>query len=305
MGQSICDVPGLRVGHFHLEDAQTGCSVILPDAPAVCGMDVRGSAPGSREIELLKPVRLVQRIHGLLLTGGSAFGLDAAGGVQRFLEEQGIGFDTGIVKVPLVPAAVIFDLGTGDPSVRPDAEMGYRACQQASAAEVRQGRIGAGRGATVGKLLGMQHVSPGGIGMASETLGDSLKIGVLGVVNALGEIVAKDGSILAGIRGKDGFIPAMDIIRKQGNAGGFPSNTTLTVVATNAKLDRENATKVAQMAQDGLARAIRPAHTMHDGDIVFALSTGEIEMDVNVIGAVAAELTAESIRNAVRYIQGD
>jgi len=300
---SICDVPGIRVGHFHVQAAKTGCSVVLPDQPAVAGVDVRGSAPGTRELELLHPVRLVKKVHAILLSGGSAFGLDAAGGVQHYLEERGIGFDAGVAKVPIVPAAVIFDLAVGDASVRPDKSMGYNACQGASKNFRAEGLIGAGCGATVGKLLGMEFCSPGGVGTASLKLAENVWVGALSVVNALGEVVDENGNTIAGIRNPDGdgFLSSLDVLQKNSGDFGFHStNTTLCVVATSAKLTKESATKVAQMAQDGLGRAIRPAHTMHDGDIVFALSTGDIEIDITIIGALAAEVVAESIRRAVR-----
>ena len=302
MKSSICNVPGIKVGHFHLQEARTGCTVILPDKAVVAGVDVRGSAPGTREIELLKPVRLVDKVHAILLSGGSAFGLDAAGGVQNYLLERGVGFDVGVAKVPIVPTAVIFDLAVGDASMRPDREMGYKACLNASATCVEEGLIGVGCGATVGKAAGMESCSTGGVGMASVVLADRVTLGVLTVVNSLGEIIDESGAILAGVKSGAGdhFIPSLELLKKKGGGLGFDSsNTTLSVVATNAKLTRETATKLAQMAQDGLAKSIRPAHTMHDGDIVFALSTGEFEIDINIVGAFAAELVAESIRRAV------
>jgi L-aminopeptidase/D-esterase-like protein len=266
-------------------------------------VDVRGSAPGTREIELLKPVRLVEKINAVLLTGGSAFGLDAAGGVQQYLEEKDIGFDVGVVRVPIVPTAVIFDLAVGDPKVRPDKNMGYKACENALYENSQEGRIGAGCGATVGKVLGIEQCSPGGLGGASATLRNGIVIGALSVVNAFGEIIDERGHILAGVRNTEStdFIPCLDILANSAADSSFQgSNTTLSVVATNAMLNRETATKVAQMAQDGLAKAIRPAHTMLDGDIVFVLSTAEIEADVSTIGAFACKIVAESIRRAVR-----
>jgi L-aminopeptidase/D-esterase-like protein len=297
---SICDVPGIRVGHFHLEDARTGCTVILPEDEVVAGVDVRGSAPGTRELELLKPVRLVEKVHAILLAGGSAFGLDAAGGVQHFLEEKGIGFDVGVARVPIVPSAVIFDLAIGDATIRPTKEMGYKACQNAST-ECQEGRVGAGCGATVGKLTGIENCSPGGLGTASISLDNGVVIGAITVVNALGEIIDDHGNILAGIQdeSKDGFIPSLDVLKNMAKLSFQSSNTTLSVVATNAKLTRESATKVAQMAQDGFATSIRPAHTMLDGDIVFALSTGDIDTDINVIGGLACDVVAHSVRRAV------
>lgn len=300
MSGSLCDVPGLRVGHFHDGKARTGCTVILPDNPAVCGVDVRGSAPGSRETDLLQPVRLVQTVDAVLLTGGSAFGLAAADGVVRFLSEQGRGFDTGVARVPIVPAAVIFDLAVGDTQVRPNPSFGYQACLNAEAHTQQQGLVGAGCGATVGKLLGMERSSPGGLGMASIRLPDGLVVAALAVVNALGEVIDEQGTILAGIRGEGGkFIPSLEVLAASGPLSFRPHNTTLVVAATNARLTREEAVKVAQMAQDGIAMAVRPAHTMLDGDIVFALSVGDSAADVSRIGAFACQVVAQSIRNAV------
>lgn len=304
MTHSICDVPGIKVGHVQDDLAKTGCTVVLPDVEATGGVDVRGSAPGTREIELLKPVRLVQKVHGILLAGGSAFGLNAAGGVQRFLEERGIGFQTSTAVIPLVPAAVIYDLDVGDPGGRPDAGMGYNACLAARADEHREGVVGVGCGATVGKIAGQEKASPGGIGTCSLELTGGIVVGVLTVVNALGEVVdPSNGKILAGIRDDKGggFLPSLEIMKSVFTQSPFQStNTTLAVVATNAALTREQATKVAQMAQDGLGRVIRPAHTMYDGDIVFVLSTGNEQADVNFIGAVACELVVESIVRAVK-----
>lgn len=292
----------MRVGHFHDVDACTGCTVILPDQAAVCGVDVRGSAPGTRELELLRPVRLVQSVHAVLLTGGSAFGLDAAGGVQQFLEERGIGYDVGVARVPIVPTAVIFDLASGSANVRPDKFYGYSACTNAGKV-VQEGRVGASCGATVGKLLGMERCSPGGLGTSSIVLPDGVVMGALAVVNALGEIVDDQGRILAGIRNDagDGFIPSLDVLKNTTDDLTFrPTNTTLVVVATNAGLNREGATKVAQMAQDGLALAVRPAHTLLDGDIVFVLSTGNVDADISRLGAFACQAVADSIRRAVQ-----
>jgi len=299
---SICDVPGFRVGHCHDLTARTGCTVILPPGEATAGVDVRGSAPGTREIEVCKPVRLVPKIHAVLLTGGSAFGLDAAGGVQKYLEEQNIGYETGIVKVPIVPAAVIFDLGVGNPSVRPDHKMGYQSCLNATAQERSQGPVGAGCGATVGKFFGQNYASPGGIGTCSQKIG-AVCIGVLSVVNPLGEVInPENGEILAGIKKPDrtDFIPSLTAMKSLTGHKIPSANTTLSVVATNVQFSKEECIKIAQMAQDGLARTIRPAHTMYDGDIVFALSAGTEKMDVNLAGAIACELVAESIVRAVQ-----
>ncbi|MDZ7266027.1 MAG: P1 family peptidase [candidate division KSB1 bacterium] len=302
MSASLCEVPGLRVGHAHDTAARTGCTVILPPPPAIAGVDVRGSAPGSREIEALKPVRLVQEVHGILFTGGSAFGLNAAAGVQRYLEEQNVGFDVGVARVPIVPAAVIFDLHVGDPRVRPTAEMAYQACCEASTTESRQGAVGAGCGATVGKVLGVPHSMAGGLGMASWRHGQ-LVIGVLAVVNAYGDIVdPQTGMLVAGARQPDGsFLDTQAYLQAHPFAPAHAwSNTTLVLVATNAQFNRVEITKVAQMAQDGLARAIRPAHTPFDGDMVFAISCGTERASLLAVGALAADLVAAAIVSAVR-----
>ncbi|MDZ7343863.1 MAG: P1 family peptidase [candidate division KSB1 bacterium] len=292
---------GLRLGHIHDEAARTGCTVILPERAAIAGVDVRGSAPGSREIEALKPVRLVSEIHGVLLTGGSAFGLDASGGVQKYLEERGIGFDVGVAKVPIVPTAVIFDLAVGDAKTRPTAEMAYRACVQASATETRQGLVGAGCGATVGKIRGYEHCMLGGFGAASWQ-SEKLAVVALVVVNALGDVIdPQSGKIIAGAKNDDGSFLNTQAYLKAHPASSFKiwGNTTLAVVATNAAFKKEAMTKIAEMAQDGLARAIQPAHTPFDGDMVFSLSVGEENADVMAIGTIAAELVAQAIVQAV------
>ena len=300
---ALCDVPGIRVGHAQDEKARTGCTVIIPEQGAVAGVDVRGSAPGTREIEALYPTRLVKEIHAVLLTGGSAFGLEAASGVQRFLEEQNVGFDTGVARVPIVPAAVIFDLAVGDARVRPDRDMGYKAAAGASSEDRSLGRVGAGTGATVGKYLGPQFAMPGGLGQASEQLAGKLVVAALSVVNAFGGIVhPQTGELLAGAR-PDGqtMQDCLQVFRTQAldYRGPWNQNTTLAVVATNARFDKEQITKIAQMAQDGLARVIRPVHTQVDGDIVFALSCGSIQADPMVVGTLAAEVVARSILRAV------
>jgi L-aminopeptidase/D-esterase-like protein len=302
---SVCDVPGTLVGHAQDDVAKTGCTVIVPKNGAVAGVDVRGSAPGTREIETLRPVRLVPRIHALLFTGGSAFGLDAAGGVQQYLEENKVGYDVGVTKVPIVPAAVIFDLAEGDAFVRPDKTMGYEAAQRATTVFPGSGRCGAGCGATVGKLLGPQQCQKGGIGTAGLQISD-IWIGVLVVVNALGDIIdPESGDIIAGVTDPESgeFADSMKLIREQ-NVQPLQrgSNTTLVAVVTDASLNKDDITKVAQMAQDGLSRCIRPAHTPYDGDIVFGLSVGDKQNTVGTmaLGALAADLVAESVLRAVR-----
>jgi L-aminopeptidase/D-esterase-like protein len=301
---SICDVPGIKVGHMQNVKARTGCTVIIPDKGAVCGVDVRGSSPGTREIELLKPVRNVPLIHALLLTGGSAFGLNAAGGVQRFLEEMGIGYDVSVAKVPLVPAAVIFDLFEGDPHIRPDDEMGYQACQNASNEENREGSVGAGTGATVGKIGPQEGRSRGGLGTCSEFLSGGIVIGALAIANSFGDVIdSKTGNVIGGNRLQNGSNADTIKLLKRNPVNPFQrpgENTTLAVVATNVRLTKEEVTKVAQMGQVGISRTTRPAHTMFDGDIVFAMSAGEKSGNVNVIGAVAAELVAEAVVRGVK-----
>jgi L-aminopeptidase/D-esterase-like protein len=313
---SITDVPGIKVGHAQNEKALTGCTVVLVESGAAGGVDQRGGAPGTRETDAMRPMHVVDKIHAIVLSGGSAFGLDAAGGVMRYLSEKGIGFDTGVAKVPIVGGAVIFDLAIGDPSVHPDAEMGYQACLSASAGEVPQGNIGVGMGATVGKMLGMTQSMKSGVGSASEDLGGGLIVGAIVAVNAFGDVVDPGTSrIIAGTRtlhkgpiaiGKgEIFADTLNLMKTMTGktimsvAGG--SNTVIGVIATNARLNREQTNKVAQMAQDGLARSIRPAHTMMDGDTIFALATGKKPADVNIIGAYAAEVFARAIEKAVRF----
>lgn len=311
LSNTLTDIPGLLVGHAQDSTALTGCTVILCPQGTVGGVDQRGGAPGTRETDLLHPMHLVTEVHGVLLTGGSAFGLDAASGVMRWLEEQQVGFDTGISRVPIVPAAVIFDLGLGDPQVRPDATMGYRACQQASAAPVTVGNVGAGTGATVGKALGMSQATKSGLGCATEQAGDWLLVSAIMVVNVLGEIVNPGtGKIMAGVRSpqpegtQTAFIPTLEVLKRFASqpmptAAAGSTNTAVGLVATNARLSKEDTNKVAQMAQDGIARAVRPAHTMLDGDTIFALSTGTQPADVSLVGALAAEAVAGAILNAV------
>lgn len=310
----ITDVPGIRVGHASAEEALTGCTVILCEAGAMGGVDQRGGAPGTREVDSMSPMHLVQKAHAVVLAGGSAFGLDAATGVVRYLEERGVGFDVGVAKVPIVPAAILFDLAVGRSDVRPDAAMGYQACLNASAEKMAQGNAGAGAGATVGKILGPTQATKSGIGSASIVV-EPLIVGAVVAVNALGDVIdPSTGRIVAGARlfspGKGEPAPAtpfadtLEVMKsfafpgRQGS--GQPSNTVIGVVATNANLSKEEINKVAQMAHDGLARAIRPAHTMLDGDTLFGLATGEVKADVNLVGALAAEAVSQAILNGVR-----
>ena len=311
---AITDVPGVLIGQVEDPDAITGCTVVLCMDGAVAGVDQRGGAPGTRETDLLAPMHLVQKVHAVLLTGGSAFGLDAATGVMRYLEEQGVGFDVRVAKVPIVPAAVLFDLDIGSADVRPDAEMGYAACLNASGDPPREGNAGAGMGAIVGKILGMATAMKSGIGTASINLGGGLVVGAIVAVNAFGDVIdPRTGSILAGARpaklgpaqvgGEGPYADTLEVMKSMigKTVLRFASrgNTVIGVVATNAALSKEDANKVAQMAHDGLARTVRPAHTMLDGDTMFAISTGGKKADVNLVGAYAAEAVASAIVRAV------
>jgi L-aminopeptidase/D-esterase-like protein len=319
-GGSLTDVEGVKVGHFTDTRRPTGCTVVMTEEGAVAGVDVRGGAPGTRETDLLNPVNTVSQVNAVLLAGGSAFGLAAADGVVRYLEEKGFGYQAGTVRVPIVPAAIIFDLQVGDSSIRPTAESGYKACQAArggSNAAIEQGNVGAGAGATIGKLLGRERAMKGGVGMASLRLPDGLVVAALVAVNAVGDVYdPATGKLLAGARTADGkrLADVMALIRK-GELPPLPADqrrghTTIGVVATNAALNKSEATKVAQMAHDGLARSIRPVHTPSDGDTIFALTTGRLKpqpgrtqlgapLNLTVIGALAAEVMAAAVVSAV------
>lgn len=304
----ITEVPGILVGHHTLARRPTGCTVVLAMNGATGGVDVRGGAPGTRETALLDPVNTIQEIHAVVLSGGSAFGLDAAGGTVRWLEENGVGFGVGEIRVPIVAGAILFDLWVGDGTIRPDAECGYQAAAAASAIAPSEGNVGAGAGATVGKLAGMNRAMKGGIGTASIRRADGLVVGALIAVNPVGDVIdPSTGRVIAGVRTEDGdgLADARALVR-QSAASPSSSNTVIGVVATNAGLSKAQATKVAQMAHDGLARAISPAHTPRDGDTIFALATGQegVEADVLEIGALAAEAVSEAILRAVRAAEG-
>jgi len=314
LNNSITDIPGLRVGHAQDEQALTGCTVVLCEGGAIGGVDQRGGAPGTRETDAMHPMHLVNEVHAIVLAGGSAFGLDAATGVVRYLEERGVGFDVRVARVPIVPAAILFDLGIGDSNVRPDAEMGYQACLNASADPPAEGNIGAGMGATVGKILGPAGAMKSGIGTASLEIGSGVIVGAIVAVNVFGDVIdPKTGKIVAGARvvqkgpikvGKGPYF-ADTLFVMESLIGrtmlGFASreNTAIGIVATNAKLNKEQINKVAQMAQDGLARTVCPAHTMLDGDTIFALATGDKKADVNIVGAFGAEVFAQAVMRAV------
>ncbi len=311
----LTDINGILVGHAQDETALTGCTVILCPQGAIAGVDQRGGAPGTRETDLLHPMHLVEKVHAILLSGGSAFGLDAATGVMRYLEEHGIGYDTGVVKVPIVPAAVIFDLALGSSNIRPDAKMGYSACVNSTTSSSEQGNIGAGTGASVGKLLGVENSMKSGLGSATIEMGNGLLVSAMVVVNAFGDVIDPDtNQIIAGTRtmhkgpikiGQGDYF-ADTLLTMKTFAGktvlnfAGRQNTVIGVVASNAKLNKEETNKVAQMAQDGLARVVKPAHTMMDGDTIFALSTGKKAADVNLIGAYAAEVFSMAILRAVK-----
>ena len=306
MNGTITDINGIRVGHAQNEEALTGCTVILCESGVMAGVDVRGAAPGTRETDLLHPMKMMDRVHAILLSGGSAYGLDAAGGVMKYLEENGAGFDVGVARVPIVPAAVLFDLMIGDPSIRPDAEMGYEACRKASGEPVLQGNVGAGTGAAVGKLLGFRYAMKSGIGSASIQIGGGIRVAAIVAVNAFGDVVDPETrKILAGVRKPvvGGFADSAKMLLGDLNnlIAGFHTNTTIGVVATDARLTKPQAARVAQMAHNGYARTIQPVHTEYDGDTIFALSCGSKKGDVNAIGFAAVQVIEQAVINAVKH----
>ncbi len=307
---SITDVAGIEAGHFTDPRRPTGCTVILTREGAVAGVDVRGAAPGTRDTDLLNPINTVQTVHAIMLSGGSAFGLETATGAMRYLEENGIGFDMGVARVPIVPAAILYDLGVGDAKIRPDAEAGYKACKVATASAPAEGNVGAGAGATVGKLFGMSRAMKSGIGSSAIKVA-GITVGAIVAVNAVGDVFdPTTGKAIAGARSKDGkaLLNSMAAILR-----GEPvppvlagAATTIGVVATDVVLTKAQASKVAQMAHDGLARTINPVHTAYDGDTIFALATGRSSKPANVtlIGALAAEAMAQAVVQAVRAARG-
>lgn len=311
MSGSITDVPSIRLGHHTLQSRPTGCTVLLCEEGAAAGVDVRGSAPGTRETDLLDPVNFVQQVQAVLLTGGSAYGLDAASGVMRYLEENRRGFAIGKGVVPIVPAAVLMDLNVGDFSIRPDAEAGYLACKAARTGPWPEGNIGAGAGASVGKLFGPEYAMKGGLGTASHRIpGTEIVVGAVVAVNAVGDIRAPgSGQILAGARAADGQgfrDTTAAIMRGHGVVKPAGENTTIGAVATNAPFGKAELKKIAAMAHDGFARTIDPAHTLWDGDTIFALSTGKAHdnrADVTTIGAIAATVMAHAVARAVIHAE--
>jgi L-aminopeptidase/D-esterase-like protein len=299
---TITDIAGIRVGHWSDPVAQTGCTVLLlPKEGVVASCDVRGSAPGTRETDVLAPGKTVERAHAICLCGGSAFGLAAADGVMRYLSEREVGVSVAVGRVPIVPAAVIFDLAVGSPKAHPGPEEGYAACLDAERGDSQlEGRVGAATGATVGKLMGPEHSVPGGLGTASVRLADGSVVGALAVVNAVGDVVDGKGNVVAGASGESGPLDAWRAILGGAEPRAVPLNTTLGVIATNARLDKAQCRQLAGSGHDGLAMAIRPVHTPYDGDTVFALSTGERPADMLRLGVAATEALRRAVERAVR-----
>ena len=300
------DIDGIKVGNAEDLEAGTGCTVIISEEGATAGVDVRGGSPGTRETDLLNPQNLVDKIHAVVLSGGSAFGLDAASGVMKYLEERNIGFDVQVTKVPIVCSAVLFDLVVGDYKIRPNLEMGYRACVNATDKECPSGNIGAGTGATVGKFLGTNRAMKGGLGSFAIQVGD-LKVGALVAVNCLRDIIDPEtGEILAGLLDEEGktLVGTENILIQKYNEKKniFSGNTTIGVVATNGIFTKSEANKLASMAHNGYARSIRPAHTIFDGDTIFTMATGKVEADINVVGALAAKTMERAVINAIKSV---
>jgi L-aminopeptidase/D-esterase-like protein len=301
----LTSIPGLRVGHASDTSGCTGCSVVLCPEGTVGGVDIRGSAAGTREMDALSPLHLVPHVHGVLLAGGSAFGLDAAAGVMQYLEERGIGFDVQVTRVPIVPTAILFDLRLGDARARPDARMAYAACRDATDGPIQEGCVGVGTGATVGKLFGIGQAMKAGLGTAGLDLPGGLHVAALVVANAFGDVRdPSTGKLLAGARDARASHRLVDTAaamrRGVVRTGYTAESTTLAVVATNARLTKAQATKAAQMAQQGLVRTIVPVHTTLDGDLVISLATCEVEADLNAVGLAAADVVAEAVLRAVK-----
>lgn len=306
VNDTLTAIAGIRVGHAtHLEGA-TGCTVVICPDGTVGGVDQRGGGPGTRETDLLHPTQGMEQVNAVVLSGGSAYGLATADGVMRYLEEHDIGYKgiPGYI-VPIVPAAILFDLMIGKPGIRPDAAMGYAACEVATSKPVAQGTVGAGTGCRIGGMRGNEFATKGGLGSACISIDDELMVAALVAVNAVGDVLDEQGQIIAGLRTPDGkeFANMMNELRTISRMTNRPvsrESTVIGVVATNAKLSKAHVNKMAQMAHDGVARVVNPAHTMYDGDTIFALATGQIPANVSVVGAFAAEATAKAIRNAVR-----
>lgn len=299
----LTDIEGIRVGHGEDERGMTGCTVIIYDEGASMGVDVRGGAPGTRETDLFKGENLVDRVHAVVLSGGSAFGLEASSGVMNYLEENNIGFDVGVTKVPIVGSAVIFDLNIGDYTKRPDKEMGYKAAKDASRLENRQGNIGAGMGATVGKILGGKNLMKSGLGSATVEVGE-LKVSALVVVNSFGDIFDLQTSRqIAGVYDYENksLLNTCNIMKGQHGEIKFSNqNTTIGVIATNAIINKNQGNKISQMAHNGLVKTINPIHTMVDGDTIFTMGTNKVRADINLIGIMAIEAMAKAVNNGVK-----
>ena len=298
------DIDGIKVGNAEDLEAATGCTVIICEEGATAGVDVRGGSPGTRETDLLNPQNLVDKVHAVMLSGGSAFGLDAASGAMAYLEERNIGFDVQVTKVPIVCSAVLFDLVVGDYSVRPDFNMGYRACENASNEKCSSGNIGAGTGATIGKVLGLERAMKGGLGSCAFQIGD-LQVGAIVAVNCLGDVIDPEtGEILAGLLDEDGktLIGTENILVENydDKKNIFSGNTTIGVVATNGIFTKAETNKLASMAHNGYARSIRPAHTIFDGDTIFTMATGKVEADINVVGLLAARAMERAVVDAIK-----
>lgn len=302
----ITDVKGIKVGHADSRDGMTGCTVIICEDGATAGVDVRGSAPGTRETDLLKAEKMVDKVHAIVLSGGSAFGLEAASGAMKYLEEKGIGFDVGITKVPIVASAVIFDLTIGDYRIRPDIRMGYEACKNASSDENRQGNIGCGMGATVGKILGPNNAMKSGLGSATVRVGE-LIVSAIVAVNSFGDIYDFNSARqIAGVYDYENnkLLNSIEIMKNMNKDIGFNlTNTTIGVVATNGMLTKAEANKVSEMAHNGFARTINPIHTMVDGDTIFTMATNKVKADINLIGTMAAEAVAKAVLNGVYFAE--
>ncbi|EKT63596.1 P1 family peptidase [Providencia burhodogranariea] len=299
---SLTDIPGITVGHAQDQEKMTGCSVAIFENGAICGVDVRGGAPGTREIDLLRPENAVQQVHAIMLSGGSAYGLNASGGVMQYLEECGKGYDLDFVKVPIVPAAIIFDLNFGDPKIRPDHHMGYLAAKNASNSPTINGNTGAGTGATIGKICGFDKAMKGGLGTATVSLSNGLIVSAMIVVNAVGEIRDPlNGKVIAGACDAAGNLLDIqaEMIESSESLQTKLANTTIGIICTNAELTKAEMTKVAQMAHDGLARTIYPIHTTSDGDTLFAATVGGVKSTVNIVGLLAAEVVARAVLRGV------
>lgn len=300
---NISEIEGISIGNAEDVEAGTGCSVVICSEGAACGVDVRGGAPGTRETDLLSPVNLVDKVHAVVIAGGSAFGLDASGGVMKYLEEKSIGFDVLVTKVPIVCSAVLFDLTCGDYKVRPDAAMGYRACEN-SGGILESGSIGAGCGATVGKVLGMERAMKGGLGTYALQVGD-LKVGAMVAVNCFGDVIdTKNGEIIAGALGDNrrDFVNTEEVLLSQydNKKNYFSGNTTLGVIVTNGSFNKTQCKKISSMAHNAYGRTMRPAHTMFDGDTIFSLATGKVEADINSVGLLATRVMEEAIIRAIK-----